>query len=111
MGAITPLLPQDWVIYDFDRKESALFFIASKGNISNQVYKINWEENFGQVKKITALNQDITSKIKTSSRIINYASYDGTMIQGILTLPPSYTSSQKYPLIVIITAGPLLFFR
>jgi len=41
-----------------------------------------------------------------SREVIQWKSTDGTMIEGVLTKPPGYDPSRKYPLLVIIHGGP-----
>jgi dipeptidyl aminopeptidase/acylaminoacyl peptidase len=40
------------------------------------------------------------------TKVINYPSFDGYTIEAVLTLPPSYDRTKKYPLMVLPHGGP-----
>lgn len=105
-GKITTILNPYWVIYDFQIIDDKIYFTASRSSKTKQLYKLSLNNNPEDALQVTNLNSALISKIKTSSSILNYESYDGTKIQGIVVYPPEYTTAKKYPLMVIPHGGP-----
>ncbi|WP_424987460.1 S9 family peptidase [Flagellimonas alvinocaridis] len=105
-GNITSILNPYWVIYDFQINDNEIFFTASRNPRTKQLYKVKIGQNPGKAIQLTNINSELVPKIKTTSRLLNYESIDGVEIQGIVTYPPNYESSVKYPLMVIPHGGP-----
>jgi len=105
-GKIEPVLKPHWVIYDFQITSNQIFFTASRSSQTKQLYKLPLGNNEENAIRITNLNSELKPKIKTTSSILDYASNDGTRIQGIVTYPPNYDKSTPYPLMVIPHGGP-----
>ena len=58
-------------------------------------------------RKLTAFNDELFGQLAmTGPEEIWYTSFDGRKIQGWIQKPPSFTASQKYPLILEIHGGP-----
>lgn len=106
LGNISTLISPYWVIYDFQITTEQIFFTASKGTKTNQLYQFKIGETPEQAIALTDINANLKSKIKTSSDVLKYHSYDGTKLQGILTFPPNYDASKPYPLMTIPHGGP-----
>jgi len=105
-GQITPILNPYWVIYNFQIVDKYIYFTASRGSKTKQLYKVALTESAKSAFQLTHLNSDLLPKIKTTSTILDYVSNDGTKVQGILTYPPDYNKSKTYPLMVIPHGGP-----
>jgi dipeptidyl aminopeptidase/acylaminoacyl peptidase len=105
-GNITPILNPYWVIYDFQVNDNEIFFTASRNPRTKQLYKVKIGQNPEKAIQLTNINSELVPKIKTTSRLLNYESIDGVEIQGMVTYPPNYESSIKYPLMVIPHGGP-----
>lgn len=105
-GNITPILNPYWVIYDFQVNDNEIFFTASRNPRTKQLYKVKIGQNPEKAIQLTNINSELVPKIKTTSRLLNYESIDGIEIQGMVTYPPNYESSIKYPLMVIPHGGP-----
>lgn len=95
-----------WVIYDFQIQEDQLVFTASRSSQPKQLYQLNVENNVAEANPLSQLNVSLLSKIKTTSKGINYQQADGHFVQAILTFPINYDSTQKYPLMCIPHGGP-----
>lgn len=105
-GKITPIINPYWVIYDFQTVDNQIYFIASRSSKTNQLYKLTPGEKPENAIRLTNLNSELASKIKTSSSVLDYESKDGNNVQGIVTYPPGYDTSKTYPLMVIPHGGP-----
>jgi dipeptidyl aminopeptidase/acylaminoacyl peptidase len=105
-GKLDPILKPYWVIYDFQIVSNQIFFTASRSSQTKQLYKLPLGNNAENAFRLTNLNSELYSKIKTKSSILDYVSYDGTKVQGIVTYPPNYDNSNSYPLMVIPHGGP-----
>ena len=68
--------------------------------------------NEGQVKVLTALNEDLLEhkKLGLVNEIVYSSSFDGQEIQGWYITPPDFDPSKKYPLILEIHGGPHLAY-
>lgn len=105
-GKITTILEPHWVIYDFQTQGELVFFTASSGNKTNQLYQLNYGQKPEEARAISRLNPEIQAKIKTQTKTIQYKSYDGTPVEAILTFPPNYSEARRYPLMTIPHGGP-----
>ncbi len=105
-GKITTTISPYWVIYNFQTVDSQIFFTASRSSKTKQLYKLTLGENPENAVQLTNLNSELLSKIKTTSSVLDYESKDGSKIQGIVTYPPEYDKSNRYPLMVIPHGGP-----
>jgi dipeptidyl aminopeptidase/acylaminoacyl peptidase len=52
------------------------------------------------------MGEQLKGRRLATQEVINWKSKDGTPIEGVLTKPPGFDSSKKYPLLVIIHTGP-----
>ncbi|WP_378172568.1 S9 family peptidase [Aquimarina sp. SS2-1] len=105
-GKIEPILKPHWVTYDFQIITNQIFFTASRSSRTKQLYKLPLGNNAEGAIRLTNLNSEINTKIKTTSSILEYVSNDGTNVQGIITYPPNYDKFNAYPLMVIPHGGP-----
>lgn len=105
-GDITPLLAPYWVIYNYQLVDEQIFFTASRGSKTKQLYKLTAGQKPENATQLSTLNSDLVARIKTTSQVLDYKSKDGTPVQGIVTYPPGYDQSKAYPLMVIPHGGP-----
>ncbi len=105
-GKIKPIVNQYWVIYDFQIIDNQIYFTASRSSKTKQLYKLNLGEKPEKAVQLTNFNSELISKIKTSSSVLDYENKDGSKVQGIVTYPPEYDKSKRYPLMVIPHGGP-----
>jgi len=105
-GKISTIINPYWVIYDFQIINKQIYFIASRSSKIKQLYKLNLGDKPESAFRLTNLNSELHSKIKTTSSIINYVSNDGIEVQGIVTYPIAYDKSKTYALMVIPHGGP-----
>ncbi|WAH36134.1 S9 family peptidase [Alicyclobacillus dauci] len=57
--------------------------------------------------RVTNRNQHYEGRAKSTKRVIEWESGDGTAIEGILSIPPDFDQSKRYPLLVVIHGGPV----
>lgn len=105
-GKITTTLPPYWVIYNYQIIHDKVYFTASRGSKTKQLYKIKLNNNPNTASQLTYLNSNLQSKIRTTSTVFEYTSGDNTSVQGILTFPFDYNKAKTYPLMVIPHGGP-----
>lgn len=105
-GSVTSLLAPHWVIYNYQLVGKQVYFTASRGSKTKQLYRLSSGDKPEKAAQLSNLNPGLTSRIKTSSGVLNYVSEDGTQVQGIVTYPPAYDKSKAYPLMVIPHGGP-----
>lgn len=105
-GIISTLVAPYWVIDNFQATDNGLYFIGSHATSLPQLYHLIIGQDPHEARPLTQLNADLTPKIKTQSSLLNYQSADNTTVQGIVTFPPQYDSTQAYPLMVIPHGGP-----
>ena len=56
--------------------------------------------------KITNQSKYYIGKEIIKKQVISWKSHDGTEIEGVLSYPPGFTSSKKYPLLIFVHGGP-----
>lgn len=66
--------------------------------------------NFSPV-KISNVNPEIAAFPTPKTELINWKSFDGREIEGLLTYPLNYAAGKKYPLILNIHGGPASVFN
>ena len=73
-------------------------------------YDASYPEIFaldGGLRQLTSHNQNVFNLIQLGAvRDIQFKSKDGTEIHGLLTTPPNYDKSRKYPTLLRIHGGP-----
>jgi dipeptidyl aminopeptidase/acylaminoacyl peptidase len=56
--------------------------------------------------QLTDVNPQVRELALGETRAVQWRSYDGVEVEGVLTLPVDYRPGQRYPLIVAIHGGP-----
>ncbi|GAB5526238.1 MAG: S9 family peptidase [Roseivirga sp.] len=105
-GKVTPVILPYWVIYDYQRVDSVIYFTASRGSKTKQLYQLISGQKAENATQLSHLNPELVAKIKTTSQVLDYKSNDGSSVQSIVTYPPAYDKSRAYPLMVIPHGGP-----
>ena len=59
-----------------------------------------------RIERLTKVNPQVDTWKLPSIQLVQWTSYDGTPVEGILELPPGYKAGQPLPLIVEIHGGP-----
>ena len=105
---VETLMKPFWVInsYDINLNTKEISFVGSNSQVPNELYLYKIGSNSKDAKLLKEVNKCTGSKKLGSSKIINYPSYDGTKIEAVLTLPPGYDKTKKYPLMVCPHGGP-----
>ena len=60
----------------------------------------------GKTRRLTDLNPWIDDRSFGESRVVEWKSRDGTLIEGVLFLPPGYRKGTRYPTVVSLHGGP-----
>lgn len=69
--------------------------------ISNETFEIYLDDE-----KITNENSVFEGNLKSNREVISWTSTDGLEIEGILSTPKEFDTTQTYPLLVVIHGGP-----
>ena len=59
-----------------------------------------------KARRLTNMHDQFKGRKIATREVLNWKSTDGTRIEGVLTKPPDFNPSRKYPLLVIIHTGP-----
>jgi len=107
-GKVTTLFDPHYVIYSYSlsTETNELAFIGSKTSIPNELFVSKLEKDPEEALQLTDVSTWVQEKTLGTSKVIQYPSYDGTMIEAVLTLPPGYDNSKTYPLMVLPHGGP-----
>lgn len=84
----------------------SLCFYGTRGQNPSKLYVHNFGDAASEAKAIYSPNEWITEKDLASTELVRYPSYDGYTIEAVLTLPPFYDKTKKYPLMVLPHGGP-----
>ncbi|MEO0728554.1 MAG: S9 family peptidase, partial [Bacteroidota bacterium] len=104
-GDINTLIAPNWVISEYQIAAQDILFIGSYSTNLPQLHRLPMEQAPATAIPLTQVNASLQDKIKTSSAVITYSS-DDVQVQGIVTFPPNYDSTTRYPLMVIPHGGP-----
>jgi dipeptidyl aminopeptidase/acylaminoacyl peptidase len=93
--------------FSFSKDFRQAAFISADAAHYPEVYVSTLEKSFSP-KRLTMMQEQLKNRRLATREVINWKSQDGTQIEGVLTRPPGFDSSKKYPLLVIIHTGPSL---
>ena len=80
-----------------------LTLLAGSPTETNEVYALE----SGKLRKLTAVNDELFAQFQlATTEDFTSKSRDGTVVNGLIVKPASYTAGQKYPLLLIIHGGP-----
>ncbi len=107
-GEKTTLFEPHYVIYSYslNTETNELAFIGSSSNIPNELFVSKFERDPKEALQLTDVSTWVQEKTLGTSKVIQYPSHDGTIIEAVLTLPPGYDDSKPYPLMVLPHGGP-----
>ncbi len=105
---IQAFLEPYFVTFDYSINSSidSLCFYGTRGQNPSKLYVHHCGDAASDAKSIYSPNEWITEKDLASTKVIRYPSFDGYTIEAVLTLPPDYDQTKKYPLMVLPHGGP-----
>jgi len=105
---IKPILEPYFVTfyYSLHSKSNTLYFYGTRGQQPSKLYAYNFRDASSGSQSLYSPNEWITGKELATTNVIKYPSYDGYTIEAVLTLPPFYDETKKYPLMVLPHGGP-----
>lgn len=92
--------------YSINHATNTLCFYGTRGQNPSKLNIYHCGGAATDAKPIYCPNEWITDKDLASTKVIRYPSYDGYTIEAVLTLPPYYDKTKKYPLLVLPHGGP-----
>jgi dipeptidyl aminopeptidase/acylaminoacyl peptidase len=92
--------------YSVNSATRSLCFYGTRGQNPSKLYIQHCGDAASAAKAIYSPNEWISEKDLASTKVISYPSYDGYTIEAVLTLPPFYDKTKKYPLLVLPHGGP-----
>jgi len=105
---IEALLEPYFVTFDYSINPATdtLCFYGIRGQNPLKLYVHHYGDPVSDAKAIYSPNEWITEKDLASTMVIRYPSFDSYTIEAVLTLPPNYDKTKKYPLLVLPHGGP-----
>jgi dipeptidyl aminopeptidase/acylaminoacyl peptidase len=92
--------------YSINSATDSLCFYGTRGQNPSKLYIHHCGDSASDAKAIYSPNEWITEKDLASTKVIRYPSFDGYTIEAVLTLPPHYDRTKKYPLMALPHGGP-----
>lgn len=105
-GKVTPLSPDLRFDYDLDVEGDRLVVL---GGDDLNPYEISALEGKG-LRSLTHHNDWLSQRRLARTEALRFASADGTVIEGLLTLPLDHDKAQPAPLVVRLHGGPVYQF-
>ena len=104
-GAVSEITHGDQAVLAFSVSRSgAMVALVSSPVMIGDLFAVTGD---GTQTRLTDFNRKLWSQLDlTAPEEINYASFDGTQIQGWIQKPPEFDPHKKYPLILNIHGGP-----
>ena len=90
----------------FDKTKLA--FVGQSPSVAPEAY-VSKLKPF-EPRQISNLNQSVPCDKHLKTEVISWKSTDGLNIEGLLTYPKDYQTGKRYPLLVVIHGGPMMFF-
>lgn len=91
--------------FDLSREGSKVAMLKGEPNRPPDV----WAKELGFLgkrRRLTDLNPWINDRKFGETRVVEWKSRDGTLVEGVLCLPPGYRKGERYPTIVSVHGGP-----
>jgi dipeptidyl aminopeptidase/acylaminoacyl peptidase len=107
-NSIKALLDPYFVTFDYSINPAtdSLCFYGTRGQNPSKLYIHKFGDTASAAKGIFIPNEWIAEKDLASTEVIRYPSYDSYTIEAVLTMPPDYDKTKKYPLLVLPHGGP-----
>lgn len=86
-------------------KSDAIVFIGATSSKAAELYYMKDYQSDPEV--LTAFNEALSGLNLGKVRSINWTTEDGFYADGVLTYPPDFSESKKYPLVLYIHGGPM----
>lgn len=94
--------PGGGLTFTKDRKWVA--FTLSNASQLGEVYVTSLSD--WSPKKLTNLTAQVQGWTLPKDEVVSWKSQDGTVVEGVLSKPPGFDGSKKYPLLCVIHGGP-----
>jgi len=102
-GTVEKLSDPSLVVSQHSSASGHTAVIASSDSSAPEVYVLE----SSSLRKLTSHNDALLSELQLGAvEDISFKSKDGTEIHGLMTKPPSYDSTKKYPTLLWIHGGP-----
>ena len=102
-GSVDRLSASEFVASQLSTASGHTAVLASSDTIAPEIFAL---EN-GQVRKLTSHNDALLCELQLGAvQDISFKSKDGTEVHGLMTKPPTYDPSKKYPTLLWIHGGP-----
>jgi dipeptidyl aminopeptidase/acylaminoacyl peptidase len=91
--------------YDISRDGSRIALLKGSAQSPPDLYAVE-RGLLGRTRRLTEINSWLDERELPEAKIVNWTSRDGTMIEGVLFLPPGYEAGKTYPAVLDIHGGP-----
>lgn len=85
-------------------RTGAIVLTGSEPNSPTELYYL--DSPAGQPRKLTDFNAEIAGRALGKVETVTWKTHDNFTADGIVTYPPDFESSKKYPLVLVIHGGP-----
>lgn len=90
----------------FTRDDAAMAFYVQGGRTPGDLYYYNFEKGGAPRQLTRRLDSEIDPEDLVEPEVVRFASYDGTIIPGILYKPHQASADSKVPALVYVHGGP-----
>lgn len=105
---IETLLEPEIVVNSFsiNKETKLLTFVGHTNRKLSELYLKGIFNNKEKMIQITDINPWLKDKNLANSNILKYPSFDGVIIEAVVTVPPGFNRKNNYPLVVLPHGGP-----
>ena len=102
-GSVERLIGKPIAVIAHSRKNGHEALLAATDDAPPAIFAFDGSN----MRKLTGHNDALMAELQLgSTEDVNFKSKDGTEVHGLITKPPSFDSSKKYPLLLRIHGGP-----
>lgn len=102
-GAPDRIIPGKLVISGFSTRAGHTAVLSSTDSSPSAIYALEG----GSLRKLSSQNDKLCAELMLGNvEDISFKSKDGTEVHGLLTLPPGFDKTKKYPALLRIHGGP-----
>ncbi|MCU1294571.1 MAG: peptidase prolyl oligopeptidase active site domain protein [Bryobacterales bacterium] len=102
-GSPDRIVPGKLVVSAFSTRAGHIAVSSASDNNPNEIYALEG----GSLRKLSSQNDKLVTELMLGNvEDISFKSKDGTEVHGLLTLPPAFDRSKKYPTLLRIHGGP-----